>query len=288
MKKLLLFAAIMAAVVPVARTQETADSEDSVKSFCVGEFENPGTAEFKMGAGSFWEKAPVNFYTRYSGLQIIYDAKYLQPLADDNGAITEIVFKMGDEGSFGYVEADLTLYIQNIEDKEFVKKEDTEKYLWKIYDTTSSCSKVDYVGEFYYMEDQEFHFVLDKPMQYEGENLLVTISCVRTNDEEVNTLCTYAMGTDSYNMMMMCSDRDDETFEDIYATKFQFPYMGPEKYIPVTKFYYTEGANSGIASVVGETSTPVYFNLQGMQVANPTGGIYLRRQGNEVKKVIIK
>lgn len=49
---------------------------------------------------------------------------------------------------------------------------------------------------------------------------------------------------------------------------------------------------SGIEDVITDTtdnSAPVeYFNLQGVRVANPAGGIFIRRQGDKVTKVLIK
>ncbi len=46
---------------------------------------------------------------------------------------------------------------------------------------------------------------------------------------------------------------------------------------------------SGVADVVVDENAPVeYFNLQGVRVANPENGIFVRRQGNQVSKVVVK
>ena len=47
---------------------------------------------------------------------------------------------------------------------------------------------------------------------------------------------------------------------------------------------------TGIADIdVDNASAPVeYFNLQGIRVANPTTGVYIRRQGNKVEKIYVK
>lgn len=48
---------------------------------------------------------------------------------------------------------------------------------------------------------------------------------------------------------------------------------------------------TGIADIEAEfdENAPVeYFNLQGIRVANPENGLYIRRQGNKVEKVIVK
>lgn len=62
---------------------------------------------------------------------------------------------------------------------------------------------------------------------------------------------------------------------------------------PTVQFYPTayekvEGT-TGIADIVADENAPVeYFNLQGIRVDNPENGLYIRRQGNKVTKVIVK
>lgn len=252
----------------------------------VGNFDNPGQAEISEGAGSWWEKAPFQWYTKYSGSQMIYDAEYLTQLADDNGSITEVVFKYGDEGAFLPVEADLTIYVENTDAAEFEKKPETEQYMWVNFDPSSSTSAQSYSVDLYYMEDEEIHFVLDKPLKYTGGNLLITAWSEVTNDSEIMTLVYYAMRTGKYTTMCMGSDR--ESFEQIYDTGLQYPYQSPLKNVPVLKLLYTKGA--GIADVEADTNAPVqYFNLQGVAVQGDTlaPGIYIRRQGTTATKVTV-
>ena len=49
-------------------------------------------------------------------------------------------------------------------------------------------------------------------------------------------------------------------------------------------------AIDGVVMDGDNTNAPVeYFNLQGVKVANPAeGGIYIRRQGSDVKKIYVK
>lgn len=51
------------------------------------------------------------------------------------------------------------------------------------------------------------------------------------------------------------------------------------------------GVITGVEDVEADAdiNAPVeYFNLQGQPVANPSNGIYIRRQGSKVAKVIIR
>lgn len=62
-----------------------------------------------------------------------------------------------------------------------------------------------------------------------------------------------------------------------------------EGYTPVS--YKDAGikAGSGVNEMVVDENAPVeYFNLQGVKVAEPANGIFIRRQGAKVEKVIVK
>lgn len=57
------------------------------------------------------------------------------------------------------------------------------------------------------------------------------------------------------------------------------------------KVYYEDapGVTTGIEGIVVDENAPVeYFNLQGVRVANPENGLYIRRQGNKATKVLVK
>lgn len=46
---------------------------------------------------------------------------------------------------------------------------------------------------------------------------------------------------------------------------------------------------TGVANITVDANAPAeYFNLQGVRVANPENGLYIRRQGNTVTKVLVK
>ncbi len=57
----------------------------------------------------------------------------------------------------------------------------------------------------------------------------------------------------------------------------------------VYKFTVPSGSGSAVEDIeIVETSAPVeYFNLQGMRVANPENGVYIKRQGGKVSKVVM-
>lgn len=53
--------------------------------------------------------------------------------------------------------------------------------------------------------------------------------------------------------------------------------------------YVLGGSTTAVENIAVDANAPVeYFNLQGIRIANPENGIYIRRQGNKVSKVIIR
>lgn len=57
---------------------------------------------------------------------------------------------------------------------------------------------------------------------------------------------------------------------------------------PMMVYKFTVPGGAGVNDIeVNETSAPTeYFNLQGMKIANPDNGVYIKRQGGKVSKVI--
>ena len=45
---------------------------------------------------------------------------------------------------------------------------------------------------------------------------------------------------------------------------------------------------AGVEAIEIETATPVYYNLQGVEVANPQNGLYIVKRGNKVTKQLVK
>ena len=60
-------------------------------------------------------------------------------------------------------------------------------------------------------------------------------------------------------------------------------------YVPMFLVPFDPYAGAGVQGVaVDDANAPVeYFNLQGVRVANPENGLYIRRQGNKKSRKII-
>lgn len=108
-------------------------------------------------------------------------------------------------------------------------------------------------------------------------------------DANWNTVNYGAGGEAEFNEEMVWNHNDNNTTvaEDYTGTiEFVLSKIAKE---PALVTFHTEFL-SGINNIaVDNANAPVqYFNLQGVEVANPENGIYIRRQGNKATKVLVK
>ena len=58
------------------------------------------------------------------------------------------------------------------------------------------------------------------------------------------------------------------------------------------RFYFSgpEKGETGITEITGDNeNAPVeYYNLNGQRVSNPANGIFVRKQGSKVEKIVIR
>ncbi len=97
--------------------------------------------------------------------------------------------------------------------------------------------------------------------------------------------------TSSAYSYYVAPETDDDTATITFTT-----YTGtacediiPAGYAYVYFYWVPSEGTSGISSIISEeNATPVYYNLNGVQVENPTSGLYIVKQGNKVSKQIIR
>lgn len=157
-------------------------------------------------------------------------------------------------------------------------------------------------------------FKFDKP-EVDGTSLITITSPVEIDDEyaelfdsEGENLTGYVYGLDGvedWTTLWYLYLYMGEDYTCVYGydkSEFGYEYYGKFTVYATlssgkTKWLYlgvwfnepTSDDQSGVKDAVATQNAPVeYYNLQGVKVANPSNGIFVRRQGNEVKKVVIK
>lgn len=247
----------------------------------VGNYTDPTDKDAEDG--TVWVRAPFNFQYKYSGSQIIYTPAMLKGLKEGD-VITEIAFKYGDFGSFVVVNSDLHVVAQNSEAICFDPKPDTDKYPWIEYDASKATS-FEYETELYYYEPEEIVVPLAEPLVYDGKSIVLT--CWGENfGEEAMAAFSYVKYIDTKNTQVYGSD--SQTFETVIESGYNYPYMTPEKFVPVTRFTFTRTSGIGSVTVADEATDAVYYDLQGRRVSNPAAGLYIRRTAEGAEKVLVK
>lgn len=95
---------------------------------------------------------------------------------------------------------------------------------------------------------------------------------------------------DKFGLLLSAAQEEsDYSYRRSYEVTYD-PTTGlPATYTGEGNRYTFEGGKAGITNVVSDENAPVeYYNLQGVRVANPDGGIYIRRQGNKTSKIMIR
>ena len=77
---------------------------------------------------------------------------------------------------------------------------------------------------------------------------------------------------------------------DLVAGNYEYRWVtvDGEEVTPVTEWDSFVNTETGIEGIAADNAAPVYYNLQGVRVVNPTAGIYLERKGNTMRKVVVK
>ncbi len=136
-----------------------------------------------------------------------------------------------------------------------------------------------------FKEEGEKDFLLDsedKPIEgllvnYQGKGAEITL-----------------LNPNVYNNLSYSYVKKYDVEKDGYEYKATFTVMATDEnstpYTLYVSFTFDDQSNDpSAASIVNvETAPAEYYNLQGVKVTDPSNGIYLRRQGNQTTKVIVK
>lgn len=125
----------------------------------------------------------------------------------------------------------------------------------------------------------------------EGNNVTLTVKVL--NPEDITGLVAMP-NYQNWTSGALDEEKSAETYQwlnctdgDVLKAKVWWPLAGGRAETP--ELTYTVVSPSGVEAIDIDDNAPVvYYNLNGVQVANPTTGLYIKVQGNKVNKVIIK
>lgn len=170
--------------------------------------------------------------------------------------------------TYGYLYTEPCLLADN---KETLKADDANAFTFT--PTEGGYYMQDAKGRYYYLKGTFTSFNISETIPT-GDDVAAIFTVTIGADNKATIVNVGKNATLAYsiqhNSIGVYADVTD-------ATKYALPTL------------YVDKTSTGITNIEADTNAPVeYFNLQGVRVENPENGLYIRRQGNKVSKVIIK
>ncbi|MDE7349441.1 MAG: hypothetical protein K2N25_00080, partial [Muribaculaceae bacterium] len=139
-------------------------------------------------------------------------------------------------------------------------------------------SKVKVEDNYYYLLDSEGQGLEGRIVNYQGKGT------------EIKLFNPYIYNTLSYSYVKkLDAEKDGYEYEGIFTVKATDETS--RSYTLYLSFRFNDTQNGGTSSAieVSVENAPVeYYNLQGVKVAEPSNGIFIRKQGSKTTKVAIK
>lgn len=144
--------------------------------------------------------------------------------------------------------------------------------------------------------DEAYKFAL-----VEGEDALYTVTVDVTAEEGelavASTGWAKKFGTNSPEEVFVDGEHMNVTLEEVIGEAGNLTYVlvpGTYKFtlnredeeFP-TLTIVKDGNDSAVAGIEAEGAEAVYYNLQGVKVANPVGGVFVKVAGNKASKVLV-
>lgn len=274
------------------KLKKAAEPENSVTLGKYDKMLKDGTGadgDVYYGHGYSWAAAPTNFSHSNTGSQIIYTK---EQLAKMNGkAISKVSFVFHNESSFDYCPRTVKVWVKETDDNSFPYDDKSATYKFFEYaDDTPAIAGYEYEGELYNYAggNGELELTFDKPLNYNGKNLVMTLTFEGSNTCNVLDFNFYCNNSVPNKAMTFFSDT--YTFGEFAETE-DWPYVTSDCVSsleqPVTRFFYTE-ATTGIDNIatdnnIAATKNASTYNIAGQRVADSYRGIVIRN-GKKILK----
>ena len=278
-----------AAPVVVMNADATAWSTSNFPEWCE-DFETPSTSD----------------YTANEGIRSFYRTNFWQSAKFKYGQLD-----LGSSGSTGiscsvtYPVATLSIPLISGEESQDANKIEIKKdnnNRWQSYtiDTSNPIFNVKYPESLYIVDEKDGKFTFYAP---EGHHIWINyvlgasgapakaIARAAADEPDYTTNGLTTLGYQNQESNVYVHDANATAAGTLHvATAPAIGEDGAPTNVAQYEYYGFEGDGqmSGVSDVAVDADSAVeYFNLQGIRVANPKGGVYIRRQGSKIEKVNI-
>lgn len=137
--------------------------------------------------------------------------------------------------------------------------------------------------------DKEWTIQLPEGYEYKGGTLAIMVfkNAPGTQFEGVTFMGDYCYDVADSPARTRFDSAWDETETIDHNALFGWDC---EKHLPTTKLLFLPSAGAGaVVDVNTDVNAPIeYYNLQGLKVTEPSNGLFIKKQGNKVSKVLVK
>lgn len=146
-----------------------------------------------------------------------------------------------------------------------------------------NVAKVTYTGNIYTYYGSPYFLTPD------GEDF-ISFTVEEENGEKIEVEDLYGYENVEYTYVYKTSEAEiAEGYYQYYVYLYVKGYVGEDSAIDLSLAFGYNDTSTGVTNVEASEKAPVeYYNLQGVKVADPSNGIFIRHQGNKVSKISIK
>ncbi len=216
---------------------------------------------------------PASFMSHQSVSQTLY---YANEIGVESGILKMISFPYYEVTS-NYPEVPVKVWVAETERTDLKSSNLKSDEMTLVFDGNAPIRTV----------DSEWIFQLPEGFEYNGGTLAIMVykDAPGTQFEGVTFMGDYCYDMVDAPARTRFDSPWDETESIDHNALFGWDC---EKHLPTTKMLFLPSAGvEGV--VVDDVNAPVeYYNLQGLKVARPSNGIFIKVQGNKVSKVYVK
>lgn len=210
-------------------------------------------------------------------VNVDFDEAYYYPDYNDEENYSEIALKSFD-AQLEFL-SDGTYTLKNIFGTDYSISYSVSNF------NPKNVAKVTFIGNIKVDEGYEAFPYFRTP-----DNKYMTVPVEEDSGEKMSVDYLSGYVNTDYTYVYKCTDEQiAEGYDQYYVYLNVSGYVGDAASLDMTLAFGYNDTSTGVANIEAKGNASIeYYNLQGVKVADPSNGIFIRRQGNKVSKISIK
>ncbi len=220
---------------------------------------------------------PQNNVTKTIDVTVDFDEAYYYPDYNDDENYSEITLKSFD-AQLDFM-SDGTYTLKNIFGTDYSISYSVSNF------NPKNVAKVNFIGNIKVDEGYEAYPYFRTP-----DNKYMTVQVEEESGEKMSVDYLSGYVNTDYTYVYKCTEEEvAQGYDQYYVYLNVSGYVGDKGSIDMTIVFGYNDSSTGVNNIETRENAPVeYYNLQGVKVADPSNGIFIRRQGNKTSKISFK